>query len=43
MGKRQQTLALVMIAMFVALTAIGAFVKIPLPVVPFTLQIVLYF
>ncbi|MEY2364144.1 biotin transporter BioY [Lysinibacillus capsici] len=43
MGKRQQTLALVMIAMFAALTAIGAFVKIPLPVVPFTLQIVFVF
>jgi len=32
-----------MIAMFAALTAIGAFIKIPLPVVPFTLQIVFVF
>ncbi|WP_341299560.1 biotin transporter BioY [Lysinibacillus sp. FSL H8-0500] len=43
MIKRQSTLALVMIAMFAALTAIGAFIKIPLPVVPFTLQIVFVF
>ncbi|WP_141903630.1 biotin transporter BioY [Lysinibacillus sp. Y5S-8] len=43
MVKRHQTLALVMIAMFAALTAIGAFIKIPLPVVPFTLQIVVVF
>lgn len=32
-----------MIAMFATLTAIGAFIKIPLPVVPFTLQIVFVF
>ncbi len=32
-----------MIAMFAALTAIGAFIKIPLPIVPFTLQIVFVF
>lgn len=32
-----------MIAMFAALTAIGAFIKIPLPVVPFTLQIIFVF
>ncbi|MGG2073319.1 biotin transporter BioY [Lysinibacillus irui] len=43
MSKRHHTLALVMIAMFAALTAIGAFIKIPLPVVPFTLQIVFVF
>lgn len=43
MGKRHSTLALVMIAMFAALTAIGAFIKIPLPIVPFTLQIVFVF
>ncbi|TQR39718.1 biotin transporter BioY [Lysinibacillus sphaericus] len=43
MFKRQSTLSLVMIAMFAALTAIGAFIKIPLPVVPFTLQIVFVF
>ncbi|XRD23823.1 biotin transporter BioY [Lysinibacillus fusiformis] len=43
MIKRHSTLALVMIAMFAALTAIGAFIKIPLPIVPFTLQIVFVF
>jgi len=43
MLQRQSTLSLVMIAMFAALTAIGAFIKIPLPVVPFTLQIVFVF
>ena len=43
MLKRQSTLSLVMIAMFAALTAIGAFIKVPLPVVPFTLQIVFVF
>lgn len=29
---------LILISMFAALTAIGAFIKIPLPIVPFTLQ-----
>ena len=43
MFKRQSTLSLVMIALFAALTAIGAFIKVPLPVVPFTLQIVFVF
>lgn len=43
MLKRQSTLSLVMIALFAALTAIGAFIKVPLPVVPFTLQIVFVF
>lgn len=43
MQQRQSTLSLVMIAMFAALTAIGAFIKVPLPVVPFTLQIVFVF
>lgn len=43
MLKRQSTLSLVMIAMFAALTAVGAFIKIPLPLVPFTLQIVFVF
>ena len=41
--RQPSTLSLVMIAMFAALTAIGAFIKIPLPVVPFTLQIVFVF
>lgn len=43
MMKQQSTLSLVMIAMFAALTAVGAFIKIPLPLVPFTLQIVFVF
>ncbi|WP_274308513.1 biotin transporter BioY [Solibacillus daqui] len=43
MQQRQSTLSLVIIAMFAALTAIGAFIKVPLPVVPFTLQIVFVF
>ncbi|MFF5996136.1 biotin transporter BioY [Lysinibacillus sp. KU-BSD001] len=43
MQQRQSTLSLVMIALFAALTAIGAFIKVPLPVVPFTLQIVFVF
>ncbi len=33
-----KTRDLSMIAMFAALTAVGAFIKIPLPIVPFTLQ-----
>lgn len=33
-----KTRDLVLIAMFAALTAIGAFITIPLPIVPFTLQ-----
>ena len=41
--RQTSTLSLVLIAMFAALTAIGAFIKIPLPVVPFTLQIVFVF
>lgn len=43
MQQRSTTLSLVMMAMFAALTAIGAFIKVPLPVVPFTLQIVFVF
>lgn len=43
MLQRQSTLSIVMIALFAALTAIGAFIKVPLPVVPFTLQIVFVF
>ena len=43
MQQKQKTLSLVMVAMFAALTAIGAFIKVPLPVVPFTLQIVFVF
>ena len=33
-----KTRDLILIAMFAALTAIGAFIKIPIPIVPFTLQ-----
>ncbi|KEH98849.1 biotin transporter BioY [Clostridium massiliodielmoense] len=33
-----KTKALVLVSIFVALTAIGAFIKIPIPNVPFTLQ-----
>ncbi|WP_107949462.1 biotin transporter BioY [Lysinibacillus parviboronicapiens] len=43
MQPRPSTLSLMMIAMFAGLTAIGAFMKVPLPVVPFTLQIVFVF
>ncbi len=35
---RQKTRNLVLCALFVALIAAGAFIKIPIPVVPFTLQ-----
>ena len=33
-----QTKELCLISLFIALTAIGAFIKVPVPVVPFTLQ-----
>ena len=36
--KRMKTKDLVLCAMFVALIAVGAFIKVPVPVVPFTLQ-----
>lgn len=35
---RLKTREMILISMFAALTAIGAFIKIPIPVVPFTLQ-----
>ena len=35
-GNRSRDMALV--ALFAALTAVGAFIRIPVPVVPFTLQ-----
>lgn len=41
--KNVQTKRMVLIASFAALTAIGAFIKIPIPVVPFTLQIIVVF
>lgn len=36
---RSRTLSLTAISLFAALTAIGAFIRIPLPYVPFTLQV----
>lgn len=36
--KTNRTINLVLTAMFVALITVGAFIKIPVPVVPFTLQ-----
>ncbi len=35
---RRKTTMLCMCAVFTALTAVGAFIKVPIPVVPFTLQ-----
>ena len=40
---RNSTVSLAYIALFAALTAIGAFIKIPLPYVPFTLQVLFVF
>ena len=36
--RREKTKDMILCAMFVALIAVGAFIKIPVPVVPFTLQ-----
>lgn len=41
--KNSRTGSLTLVAIFAAMTAIGAFIKIPLPVVPFTLQIIIVF
>lgn len=41
--KNSRTLSLTLVAVFAAMTAIGAFIKIPLPVVPFTLQIIVVY
>jgi biotin transport system substrate-specific component len=41
--KRNSTVSLVYISLFAALTAVGAFIKIPLPYVPFTLQVLFVF
>ena len=35
---RKKTTEIVMISLFAALTAVGAFIRIPIPYVPFTLQ-----
>lgn len=40
---KNSTISLVAISLFAALTAIGAFIKIPLPYVPFTLQVLFVF
>ncbi|KXH81762.1 biotin transporter BioY [Sporosarcina sp. HYO08] len=40
---RHATFSLVTVSLFAALTAVGAFIKIPLPYVPFTLQILFTF
>ena len=37
--KKISTLDMVLCGLFVALIAVGAFIKIPVPVVPFTLQV----
>ena len=37
-AKRNTTFTLVTIALFTALIAVGAFIKIPIPLIPFTLQ-----
>ncbi|MBK3495157.1 biotin transporter BioY [Viridibacillus sp. YIM B01967] len=41
--KNARIFSLSLVSIFAALTAIGAFIKIPLPVVPFTLQIIVVF
>ncbi|WP_088072976.1 biotin transporter BioY [Gottfriedia luciferensis] len=40
---QNKTLSLTVIALFASLTSIGAFIKIPLPVIPFTLQVLFVF
>ena len=40
---QNKTLSLTVISLFASLTSIGAFIKIPLPVVPFTLQVLFVF
>ena len=36
------TKSLILCSLFAALIAVGAFIKIPIPVVPFTLQVLLH-
>lgn len=36
--RKDKTLNMILCALFVALIAVGAFIKVPVPVVPFTLQ-----
>ncbi|WP_445487957.1 biotin transporter BioY [Niallia sp. 03133] len=40
---KNTTVSLAVVSMFAALTAVGAFIKIPLPYVPFTLQVLFVF
>lgn len=40
---QNKTLSLTVISLFASLTSVGAFLKIPLPVVPFTLQVLFVF
>lgn len=40
---QNKTLSLTVMSLFASLTSIGAFIKIPLPVIPFTLQILFVF
>ncbi|GGI15757.1 biotin transporter BioY [Gottfriedia solisilvae] len=40
---QNKTLSLTVISLFASLTSIGAFIKIPLPVIPFTLQVLFVF
>ena len=42
MAKKLSTRDLAQIALFAALTAVGAFIRVPLPLIPFTLQTFLY-
>ena len=37
-GRKITTKGMIMCALFTALIAVGAFIKVPVPVVPFTLQ-----
>ena len=37
-GRKITTKDMIMCALFTALIAVGAFIKVPVPVVPFTLQ-----
>ncbi|WP_121661998.1 biotin transporter BioY [Metabacillus litoralis] len=41
--KKSSTVSLVTVSLFASLSAIGAFIKIPLPYVPFTLQVLFVF
>lgn len=41
--RNSQIFSLTLVAIFAALTAIGVFIKIPLPIVPFTMQIIIVF